>query len=240
MGPELIETPERGYQKQLAFEFERLLLNPTRTALQQFFESNCWVLGFASSAVGFAWALELCVVQPQFVLTNDTIVDFVAFTLHYHADLDQPSGRFVTRPKVTFISIGPPDAAFLSDASTLSPEIKRHLRQTEEHKEWVQKNSTGIRTLLEGMIEADSNILNSCATFNRSSGTASIADRLAHGIQDSYLIVVGRRDAMTYLQRFAIGEVIQEMPNVNLQTYDVILDRLLASAAFGWPIEFAL
>src|SRR5689334_20230038 len=197
MRPELIEAPECGYQKQLAFELERLLRSPTHTALQQFFESNCWVLGFASSAVGFAWGLELCVVQLDFALTHGIVVDFIAFAMPCHAELDRPSGRFVTRPKVTFISIGPPNAPTFSDANTLSPEIKQYLRKTEAHKQWVRQNSTATRRLLEQMIEADSNITNSCATFNRYSGAESIAERLLYGIQDSYLIVIGRREAMT-------------------------------------------
>jgi len=57
-----------------------------------------------------------------------------------------------------------------------------------------------------------------------------LKEALTHGLRDFYLVIAGRRNAMRVDDRLRLGQIHQEFKNIQIITYDVIIDAWLNKA----------
>lgn len=228
MSFQLIEYPDKDLLKSVALDFEKLLEEgDNEEAVHQFLNNNRWILGFISERTGYGYGEFM--VESKFKLADSFVTDFVMLGFVYEND---------PRPIIWFIEIERPRMPLFTKNGDPSSGLTHAIRQVQNWKQWVQLNRSYLHSRIIQMVVEDSGLTASIAKYIRVLRRgSSIAERLAHGMREYYFVVAGRRTSMTVANRLLLAQMNQDLQGIGIFTYDSILERLLAKATHGWPVQ---
>jgi hypothetical protein len=195
--------------KQFACSFDQILKSDCEEPVYQFMASHPSLFNFIHKR-GF--------VLTKFPLGSEYITDFIVLG----RELFSNSPFLIA----TLIEIEPPSTQLFTKSGDPSSKLTHVLRQIQDWKTWVSNNSAYFKDrLISNMLKPTEIKL-----MTHKLGKADIEDirNLAlRGIRPRYLIICGRRANLTTMDRIRLTEMNEDLRNIHVITYDVILEELL-------------
>ena len=150
-------------------------------------------------------------VIPKMPLGGAHVTDFVVFGALPWSQTQ--------RPCATFVEIERADVSLFNAKGDPSAALTHGQRQLRNWRQWIKDNKQQVRDYL---------VNRTWLSWERHWSEGQPGSAPAYGFDDRYLLVIGRRTAMTPEHRWQLHQICEDFPRTI--TYDMLLDALCPEA----------
>jgi len=202
--------------QQLVVNFETALSDGPEESIQVFLQENDILLDTLSHHSG---VIKL----PKLKLGSEYVTDFTL--LH-----GVPRYSNIRRPGVTFIEIERADRPLFTASGDPSSTLTHAIRQVQDWRNWIEANVDYTTRLLKAAAEsaiAESPPPSEDGDDMWDSCIHDIPEFLQYGFSSRYIVIAGRRGAMSMSQRLRLERMNQDLNGIEIMTFDELMDRFL-------------
>jgi hypothetical protein len=197
---------EMSKLKKIAKDFESVLESTHEEKIHQFLVEQSFLFGFLRDHNG--------IVKSKFKLGNDFITDFLSIGTDHS---NSPNLM------ITFIEIERPNISLFTKAGNPSADLSHALRQIQNWKTWIKVNRDYFSRSVQKSLNNDKNVKRVKRIFWNERGIDK--NPISYFIE-RYLIIAGRRASLSVEDRFLLSQMNEDLHNINIVTFDVILEQI--------------
>lgn len=197
---------EKKMSNDIAFDFEKVLESKKEEHIHQFLNKNQNIVSFFSSND---------FVCSKYRLADAFIPDFLIIGReHFSNDI---------RAHVILMEIERSNIPIFTKTGDPTSQLTHAIRQVQDWKTWMKVNRTYLQTNLHKLLVE--NEIKDLASKEKQ--PIELKDAITHGFSEHYIVVAGRRNSMNVKDRLRLSQMNDDLDNIKIITYDVLLDRLL-------------